>query len=85
MMLSLIEIYGKNLLSVIMTGMGKDGFDGVKALKKLGGYCITQDEASCVVYGMPKAVSEAGLSDAEVPLEKIPELINKLVKHEQYI
>ena len=65
MMLSLTEIYGKHLLGVIMTGMGKDGFDGIKELKKLGGYCITQDEPSCVVYGMPKTVAEAGLSDIE--------------------
>ncbi len=85
MMLSLVEMYGKQLLGVIMTGMGKDGFDGIKELKKLGGYCITQDEESCVVYGMPRAVSEAGLSDIEAPLDKIPELINKMVKHEQYI
>ncbi len=85
MMLSLVEMYGKHLAGIIMTGMGKDGFDGIKELKRIGGYCITQDEGSCVVYGMPKAVAEAGLSDAELPLEKIPELINKLVKHEQYI
>ena len=85
MMLSLVEMFGKQLLGVIMTGMGKDGFEGIKELKKLGGYCITQDEESCVVYGMPRAVSEAGLSDIEAPLEKIPELINKMVKHEQYI
>ncbi len=85
MMLSLIEMFGKHLLGVIMTGMGKDGFEGIKELKKLGGYCITQDEESCVVYGMPRAVSEAGLSDIEAPIDKIPELINQMVKHEQYI
>ena len=85
MMRSLVEMYGKYLLGIIMTGMGKDGFEGIKELKKIGGYCITQDEESCVVYGMPRAVSEAGLSDIEAPLDKIPELINKMVKHEQYI
>ncbi len=76
---SVEKIYGKNVLCVIMTGMGKDGLEGVKKLKEKGAYCIAQDEPSCVVYGMPKAIVENGLADTIAPLEEIPNLINKAV------
>jgi len=76
---SVLKIYGKSTLGVIMTGMGKDGFEGLKELKSLGGNCIAQDEESCVVYGMPKAVVDGGLADSIVPLERIYEVINKAV------
>ena len=62
-----------------MTGMGKDGLEGISKLKKLGGYCMAQEENSCVVYGMPKSIVDAGLADAVVPLENIAEKINKVV------
>lgn len=78
MMSSIINAYGKFTLGIIMTGMGKDGLEGVKLLKSLGGYCITQSAQSCVVYGMPKSIDDAGLSDLSVSLEQIPETINKL-------
>jgi len=80
---SVIDIYGKYALGVIMTGMGKDGLEGIKKLKELGGYCVAQDESTCVVYGMPKAVADAGLADAIVPVEKIPEIINKVITNEK--
>jgi two-component system, chemotaxis family, protein-glutamate methylesterase/glutaminase len=76
---SVIDIYGKYTLGIIMTGMGKDGLEGIRHLKSLGGYSIAQDEESCVVYGMPKSVVDAGLADVILPAEKIPELINKVV------
>ncbi|NOX18494.1 MAG: chemotaxis response regulator protein-glutamate methylesterase [Chlorobi bacterium] len=79
MMNSVIKEYGKFTLGVIMTGMGHDGTEGVKELKKLGGHCLAQDEASCVVYGMPKSIVDAGLADQIAPLEKIPFLINNAV------
>lgn len=79
MMSSAIDIYGKYTLGVIMTGMGKDGYEAVKKLKSLNGYSIAQDEESCVVYGMPKAIVDAGLADLILPAEKIPEIINKVV------
>ena len=78
MMNSVNAMYGKNILGIIMTGMGKDGFDGITELKRLGGYCIAQDEESCVVYGMPKAINDAGLSDIILPLEQISEQVNKV-------
>jgi len=76
---SVIEAYGKYTLGVIMTGMGKDGLEGIRKLKELGGYCIAQDEESCVVYGMPKSVTDAGFADVSAPLDKIPEIINRAV------
>ncbi len=79
MMNSVINTYGKYTLGVIMTGMGKDGFEAIKNLKSLGGYSIAQDEQTCIVYGMPKAIVDAGLADNILPLEKIPETINKVV------
>jgi two-component system, chemotaxis family, protein-glutamate methylesterase/glutaminase len=77
MLLSLTKYYGNKLLGVIMTGMGKEGLEGIKDLKSKGGYCLVQDESTCVVYGMPKAIMDAGLADLEAPIEKIPEIINK--------
>jgi two-component system chemotaxis response regulator CheB len=79
MLESVIDIYGKHTLGVIMTGMGKDGLEGIRKLKTLGGYCIAQDEMSCVVYGMPKSITDAGFADVSAPLEKIPEIINRAV------
>ncbi len=76
MLNSVIRIYGKNTLGVIMTGMGRDGCDAIRELKNIGGTAIAQDEESCVVYGMPKAVVDANLADVIAPLEKIPEIIN---------
>jgi two-component system, chemotaxis family, protein-glutamate methylesterase/glutaminase len=64
---------------VILTGMGNDGLEGMKELKGKGGYIIAQNEETCVVYGMPKAVVSAKLADAVLPIEKIPEEIVKVV------
>ncbi len=67
---------GKRILVVVLTGMGCDGTRGVGALKKnCQCYCLTQSEASCTVYGMPRAVVEAGLSDQTVNLEDLPDYI----------
>lgn len=76
---SVQSIYGKNTLGLIMTGMGKDGLEGVKKLKSIGGYCIAQDEKSSVVYGMPRAIVDNGLADVVASLEQIPQIINRAV------
>ncbi len=76
---SVVDTYGKDVLGIIMTGMGKDGFEGIKKLKKIGGHTIAQDEESCVVYGMPRAIVEGGVADIVAPLDKISELINKVI------
>lgn len=74
-------VYGdKGVLAVVLTGMGNDGCSGVRALKRRGCYCITQSEQTCVVYGMPRAVDEAGLSDKSLPLEAIAPEIEGLLK-----
>ena len=72
--------FGKDLVSVIMTGMGSDGYEGMKKIKATGGYSIAQDENSCVVYGMPKAVVDGGLADEIRPLNKIAEAIVEAVR-----
>lgn len=71
---------GRNLVAVIMTGMGADGCEGMRKIKASGGYCIAQDEPTCVVYGMPKAVVDAGLADEVRPVQDIAEAIVKAVK-----
>ena len=73
---SIAEHYGqRGVLAVIMTGMGSDGVAGIRALKAKGCYCITQSKGSCVVYGMPRGVDEAGLSDESVELDRIGQRI----------
>jgi two-component system, chemotaxis family, protein-glutamate methylesterase/glutaminase len=66
---SAAEVYGGRTLGVVMTGMGSDGKEGAAWIKAQGGRIVTEAEESCVVYGMPRAVDEAGLSDRRVPLE----------------
>ncbi len=83
MLNSVIDVYGKYTLGIIMTGMGKDGLEGIKRLKELGGYSLVQDESSCVVYGMPKAVVDAGLADVIAPADKISGIINKVICYEK--
>ena len=65
----------ENILSIIMTGMGKDGADGVGYLKSAKCYSITQEKKSCVVYGMPKAVVERDFSDKELKPEEISDFL----------
>lgn len=78
MMNSVIDIYGKNTLGIIMTGMGRDGLEAIKKLKLIGGHSIAQDEESCVVYGMPKAIVEGGYADLVLPPEGIAGVINRV-------
>jgi two-component system chemotaxis response regulator CheB len=68
------------VLAVILTGMGKDGTEGVACLKQRNiAYCLSQQADTCVVYGMPKAIDEAGLSDESIPLNGMAQRINYLV------
>lgn len=77
---SIAELYGKECLGVIMTGMGSDGCKGLTNLKRMGGTIIAQNEPSCIVYGMPRAVVEAGIADEIVPLDEIAARIAYHVK-----
>ena len=76
---SAADAYGGHVLAIIMTGMGSDGLKGVRELKKLGCYCLSQSEATCVVYGMPRAVDEAALSDERVALDDLADRITQLI------
>ncbi|NGZ29284.1 MAG: chemotaxis-specific protein-glutamate methyltransferase CheB [Magnetococcales bacterium] len=77
--MSVASAFPQPILSVILTGMGRDGANGVDALKRMGRtYCITQEKESCVVYGMPRAVDEMGLSDESLPLNQIGARIYEL-------
>jgi two-component system, chemotaxis family, protein-glutamate methylesterase/glutaminase len=72
---SVADIFGPKSIGVILTGMGKDGADGLLRMKLSGGFTIAQDEESCVVYGMPKAAVEFGAVRQTVPLREIPGFI----------
>ncbi len=79
-MFSSVASLGRKLVAVIMTGMGCDGCDGMREIKEAGGYSIAQDEPTCVVYGMPKAVVDAGLADEIKPVQNIAQAIVEAVK-----
>ena len=68
------------VLAIIMTGMGKDGADGCVALKKMGGYVVTQSEESCTIYGMPKSVEDLGIQDEVIDLKDIAPFIMRAAK-----
>ncbi|MCK5819879.1 MAG: chemotaxis response regulator protein-glutamate methylesterase [Psychromonas sp.] len=72
---SVAKSAGKNAIGIILTGMGDDGAKGLKELHDTGALTIAQDEASCVVYGMPKEAVKIGAIDKEVALESVPEII----------
>lgn len=83
MMSSVVDIYGRKTLGLIMTGMGKDGLEAMKYLKRINGTCLAQDEASSIVYGMPKAVVDAGIIDAVLSIDEIPIKLNKVLSNER--
>ncbi len=68
---SLAENFGDEAMAAVLTGMGDDGTAGCKLLKSKGAMIMVQDEASCVVYGMPRSVVKAGVADQVVPLDRI--------------
>jgi len=69
------KLYGPALVLVVLTGMGKDGLEGARAVKAAGGRVLVEAESTCVVYGMPRAVAEAGLADEILPLHDLPAAI----------
>lgn len=72
---SLAKSHADKVLAIVLTGMGADGRDGARLLKEQGATIWAQDEASCVVYGMPQAVAKAGISSESLPLDKIAQRI----------
>ena len=75
LMKSVAEAFRNLALGVIMTGMGSDGAAGMQSIHRQGGLTIGQDEATCTVYGMPRACAELGVLDRIVPLPQIPSQI----------
>jgi two-component system chemotaxis response regulator CheB len=80
MFASLAKVAGNNTIATVLTGMGKDGAKGLLELKNAGAITMVQDEASCVVYGMPKAAVENGASSHIFPLEKMSMALSKAVE-----
>ncbi|MPZ09965.1 MAG: chemotaxis-specific protein-glutamate methyltransferase CheB [Kiloniellaceae bacterium] len=79
MLFSLAPIYGASLLTIILTGMGSDGYKGTTEVVRAGGTVIAQDEATSVVWGMPGAVATNGLCSAVLPIQEIGSSVRKLV------
>lgn len=76
---SLVQ-YGRDVVSVILTGMGWDGAAGMKKIKGAGGYVIAESSETCVVYGMPKAVVDSGIADEILPVQQVAGAIVKAVR-----
>jgi len=74
---SAAETFRERVLGVVMTGMGDDGKLGAAWIKAQGGAILTEAESSCVIYGMPRSVDEAGLSDGSFPLDQLADVIMK--------
>jgi two-component system chemotaxis response regulator CheB len=77
---SAAESFGKRAIGVILTGMGKDGAKGLADIRVAGGRTVAQDEASCVVYGMPREAVELGAAEVVLPLEEIAATLLKWVE-----
>lgn len=76
MMVSAAKVFGRGCLGIVLTGMGNDGSLGLASIRMAGGRTWAQDEASCLIYGMPRAACEAGVVDRVVPLARlVPELL----------
>ena len=74
---SIFQAYGGRSLAIIMTGMGRDGVKGIGAIYRAGGLTIAQDEASCIVFGMPRVAIDKGYIHKVVPLGEMAEIINQ--------
>ncbi|MCC7147464.1 MAG: chemotaxis protein CheB [Phycisphaeraceae bacterium] len=70
--------YGKATLGIVLSGIGRDGTEGARAIKLAGGMVVTQAAETCVVYGMPKSCVEAGLSDLAAGPEEIRQILLRL-------
>jgi two-component system chemotaxis response regulator CheB len=80
MFASVAQVAGRNCVGILLTGMGSDGAHGMLAIKRAGGATIAQDEASCVVYGMPREAVRMGAVETVASLHDIPQLITDTVR-----
>jgi two-component system chemotaxis response regulator CheB len=76
---SAAEVYGARTVGVVLTGMGKDGAEGAKAIRDAGGTVFAEHESSCVIYGMPRAAKVFGAVHHEVPIERMGEAVAQFV------
>jgi len=67
--------FGERLVLVVLTGMGRDGLEGARLVRRSGGRVLVEAEETCTVYGMPRAVAEAGLAHEVLPLHELPDAI----------
>jgi two-component system chemotaxis response regulator CheB len=75
LMASVAKAYGEHAMGVVLTGMGSDGVEGLRAIREAGGMTLAESEETCVIYGMPKAAVEAGVVDRSVPLPRVADEI----------
>ncbi len=80
LMESISKCNPRKSLGIILTGMGSDGLEGIRALREKGGYIMAQNEASCVVYGMPKAIVDAKLADQILDIDNVADAMITAVK-----
>lgn len=80
-MASVANNFNGYIISVILTGMGKDGASGAEKIKEKGGFVIAQNKETSVIFGMPKVAIERGVVDVIAPLQKIPQIINSQVEN----
>jgi two-component system chemotaxis response regulator CheB len=71
LMASAAEVYGPRAVGVVLTGMGSDGTEGLRAIRAAGGHTLAESEETCVIYGMPKAAIDAGVVDVAAPLDRL--------------
>jgi two-component system chemotaxis response regulator CheB len=76
---SVADIYGERSLGIILTGMGKDGVQGLQKIKQKGGHSIAEDESTCVVFGMPQVAINMKIVDKVAPIYKVAEVIMEMV------
>jgi two-component system chemotaxis response regulator CheB len=75
LMTSVAKVYGQGSFGVLLTGMGSDGVEGLRAIRAAGGRTLAESEETCVIYGMPKAAVEAGVVERSVPLGRVADEI----------
>ncbi len=73
------DVYQEHCLGMILTGMGKDGVEGLEKIKSYGGYSIAEDESTCVVFGMPEVAIRRGLVDTIAPVHRIAEILMEML------
>jgi two-component system chemotaxis response regulator CheB len=75
LMASVAKVYGPRVMGIVLTGMGSDGVEGLRAIRASGGLTLAESEETCVIYGMPKAAVEAGVVERSVPLGRVADEI----------